>query len=104
MKHTCPILVMVSFQPAAGQWPSGLLLSRRSTAVFQGEIVGTERGLFAPMSIVLLVAIVTTVLVGSLGMLLLGALCVSRCARLFGPAPKLDVARAEELRLREVTG
>jgi hypothetical protein len=55
------------------------------------------------MSIVLLVAVVT-LLFGTLGMLLIGALCVSRWARLFRPEPKLDAARAERLRLREATG
>jgi ABC-type dipeptide/oligopeptide/nickel transport system permease subunit len=56
------------------------------------------------MSIVLLVAIVVTALLGTMTMLLLGALCVSRWARLFRPEPKLDVVRAERLRLREAAG
>jgi hypothetical protein len=56
------------------------------------------------MSIVLFAAIVLAVLFGTMTTLLLGALCVSRWARWFHPEPKLDVARAERLRLREAAG
>jgi hypothetical protein len=56
------------------------------------------------MTFVILAAIAVVVLFGTLGILLLGALCVVRLARLFGPEPKAGVARAERLRLRVAPG
>ena len=57
-----------------------------------------------PMSVAIFAAITVTMLLGTLGALLFGALCVLRLARLFGPAPKLGVARAERPRLRVLEG
>jgi hypothetical protein len=56
------------------------------------------------MTIVILVALAIAVPFVTLGALLLGALFVLRLARLFGPQPKLDIARAESLRLRAAPG
>ena len=55
------------------------------------------------MTIAVLVALAIAVPFGMLSVLLLGAFCVLRMARLFGPEPKIEPARAERLRLREAT-
>ena len=56
------------------------------------------------MTIVILVALAIVVPFGTLGALLLGAFAVLRMARLFGPEPKVGVARTERLRFREASG
>jgi hypothetical protein len=89
----------------AGRWPPRIVTKRVRERCFSGvKWLARNVDPWRSMTLVILVVIAVVVPFGTLSLLLLGALCVLRLARLFGSEPKVGVARAERLRLRVAAG